>query len=281
MKKFLLSCVILLAAAAAALYIGWTELHVPIGSYAVMITKTGGIYPLPIENGGFTWRWERLLPTNTELRCFSVTPAADTVKTSGTLPSGEIYSAMLEGKPDFSYQFDVAVSLRIRAASLPAFIRKTNIQTQAELDQYLAGQIENAARTAAGYIAANRFSDNEELRTHAADTESIIGALEKERAFSEIEITSLGIAETALPDANLYLTAKDAYAAYQSQVRESVLASVREQAGYAADDYLQIERFARWGKILQDYPVLIEFLAVTRDDASQLASVLEKLRQKK
>ena len=128
MKKFFVSVIIIAIFAGILLFIGWTQFSIPSGTTGVMISKTGGIHPSAIIPGEFTWRWERLLPTNTEIRVFSMYPKTVTSTLSGSLPSAEIYSPMLEGRPDFSYSFTVSLDLQLKQGSLPSFVRRTNAQ---------------------------------------------------------------------------------------------------------------------------------------------------------
>jgi hypothetical protein len=72
--------------------------------------------------------------------------------------------------------------------------------------------------------------------------------------------------------------AKEAYFHYQEAVRKSLIDIAETEASKSAEDFLQIERFAKWGKVLQDYPILIDFIAVSRDDAASALEALKKMR---
>ena len=84
-----------------------------------------------------------------------------------------------------------------------------------------------------------------------------------------------------MPDAELYNIAKASYAEFQEKVKTALAELTKNQSTITAQDYLQIERFARWGRILQEYPILIDFLAVSRDDASSAINALDSLNSKK
>ena len=84
-----------------------------------------------------------------------------------------------------------------------------------------------------------------------------------------------------MPDAELYNIAKASYAEFQEKVKTALAELTKNQSTITAQDYLQIERFARWGRILQEYPILIDFLAVSRDDASSAIGALDSLNSKK
>ena len=81
-----------------------------------------------------------------------------------------------------------------------------------------------------------------------------------------------------MPDIELYLVGKENYLNYQEAVRMSLTELAKKEASQNAEDFLQIERFTKWGKILEAYPVLIEFLAVSREDAAETLEALKKIR---
>lgn len=89
MKKALASLIILILFGGVVFYLGWVQFDVPIGNYGLMLSKTSGVYPELIQSGTFLWRWERLLPTNTQLRIFSLDPVSQTDTFNSSLPSAQ------------------------------------------------------------------------------------------------------------------------------------------------------------------------------------------------
>ena len=100
-------------------------------------------------------------------------------------------------------------------------------------------------------------------------------------AFKDIEISQIIVKTAKMPDTELYNIAKSSYAEFQEKVKTSLAELTKNQSTITAQDYLQIERFARWGRILQEYPILIDFLAVSREDASKAVGALDLLNSKK
>ena len=67
------------------------------------------------------------------------------------------------------------------------------------------------------------------------------------------------------------------YLEYQQRRSSLLTQTAAEEARDSVSEYLQIERFARWGEVLTKYPILIDFLAVSRDDAAQAFKAVKSL----
>ena len=263
--KFWITFFILLPIAIAIFFVGWVQLSVPAGSYGVMISKTGGIDKKAIEPKKFYWRWERLIPTNVSVRKFSLTPYEYEDILTGVLPSGELYSQMIEGSPDFSYSVSVKTVIKMKSEFLPEYIERTDAKTQSELDEYLE---KNAKAISDDTI---QFLIKESIRTGSADAfmteaEDIKKHIQSEKKFKFFEICEIEIETRQLPDVEMYKLAKETYQTFQGQVKKAIVQLGTTQSLYTAEDYIQLERFARWGKILNQYPVLLELLKYSDDN---------------
>ena len=86
-KKFFANFIVLLIFSAVVFFIGWIQFYVRPGTCAIMKSKTGGLYHSAVVPGVFTWRWERLLPTNVSLEIFDLSVYKATQSVSGELPS--------------------------------------------------------------------------------------------------------------------------------------------------------------------------------------------------
>lgn len=280
MKKFLISMFILIIFAGAIFFIGWGQFAVPAGSYGVMVSKTSGISQKTIVPGEFCWFWERLLPTNTSMRIFSIIPVTRTTTISGELPSADIYSPMLEGSPNFSYKFSVQTELMMKSNYLPNFVRRTDAKENEQLQEYLNQQGDLIAQEVIQYILSKSLDNADNLMLLATDTEELKTGINADSKFKDLEISNIIVKTAQMPDTELYNIAKASYAEFQAKVKQSLAELTKNQSTITANDYLQIERFARWGKILQEYPILIDFLAVSRDDASKAIGALDSLNNR-
>ena len=280
MKKFLISLLLIIIFAGAVFFIGWGQFAVPAGSYGVMVSKTSGISQKTIVPGEFCWFWERLLPTNTSMRIFSIIPATRTTTISGELPSADIYSPMLEGSPNFSYKFSVQTELMMKSNYLPNFVRRTDAKENEQLQEYLNQQGDLIAQEVIQYILSKSLDNANNLMLLATDTEELKTGINADSKFKDLEISNITVKTAQMPDTELYNIAKASYAEFQAKVKQSLAELTKNQSTITANDYLQIERFARWGKILQEYPILIDFLAVSRDDASKAIGALDSLNNR-
>lgn len=281
MKKFFISLLLILIFAGAVFFIGWGQFAVPAGSYGVMVSKTSGISQKTIVPGEFCWFWERLLPTNTSMRIFSIIPVTKETTISGILPSADIYSPMLEGSPDFSYKFTVKTELMIKSDYLPNFVRRTDAKENEQLENYLEQQADLIAQDVVQYFLSKSINNADNLVMLATNTEELKTGINASVNFKDVEISNITVKTAKMPDTELYNLAKSSYAEFQTKVKDALSELTKNQSTITAQDYLQIERFARWGRILQEYPILIDFLAVSRDDASNAIGALDLLNSKK
>lgn len=261
MKKAFFILFVLILACGTGFYFGWVQFIVPAGHYGVMISKTGGVNTAPIEPGVFRWQWELLLPTNVEIHTFKLAPVTHSVSVSGTLPSGALYARMIEGTPDFSWQFSCDTVARVSPSHLVDLVEARGILEQQALDDWTTKTLADRAKTAAETVLDRSLSSitaNESDRIHP---EVLAGEIADElrNADSGLEIVSVSVQSTRFPDLDLYRSAAETYETYQTQRRVLWNQVASESAGDSVSDYLAFERYARWGELLTRYPVLIEF----------------------
>ena len=262
--KFWITFFILFPIAVAVFFIGWTQLSVPAGSYAVLVTKTGGVKKKALEPGKFFWNWERLIPTNVSLRKFKLLPYEYEDYMEGVLPSGDIYAQMLEGTPDFSYEVSVKTTIKMKSESLSEFVEKTDSRKQVELDEYLDKQSKAIIKDVVQYLVKESIRING-AEAFYSDAETIKKAIQADKKYKWLEISEIEVEAIHLPDIEMYNLAKETYTAFQAQVKKAIVQISTNQSLYTAEDYIQLERFARWGKILTQYPILIDFLQYSDD----------------
>lgn len=281
--KVKMSVIILVLFSCVVFFTGWVQLAVPAGKYGVLVSKTGGVNSVPITPGSFRWQWERLLPTNTSILVFDLSPAIVTSSSSGTLPSGELYSKMLEGDPDFSWNIGVRITGRVNPSQLPAVVRDFAVNTQTALDEWTQARLESLASDAGNKVMSELAASNESSQASAFSSPEITGLLStkmNEVAAGELEIIECVPSFTRIPDFSLYVLAANTYAEYQRARSDLFARTSAEEADASVSEYLQIERFGRWGELLTKYPILIDFLAVTGTDAGQAFKAVREIRAK-
>lgn len=282
MKKLLSTFLVVILFGGAAFVIGWTQLYIPAGSYGVLVSKTGGINPSTIKPATFRWSWERLIPTNAKILAFDLSPVKTSAACTGTLPSGGLYSGMLEGNPDFSWDIRVDVTARVKSDLLPELVERLNVRDQTSLDQWtrdrVAALADGAGKAAIGEAVASALASP--ASTPASSLESIGDDVARRISFvsSELEVLSVSVTSSRTPDVAMYRLASDAYASYQKRRSELLSKTAVEESDNSVAEYLQIERFSKWGELLTKYPILIEYLAVTSSDREATFKALKAIR---
>lgn len=272
MKKFFLSLFIILVLAAAGFVWGWVQLFVPQGSAGVLITKTGGIKTDPIIAGsdGFTWYWERLLPTNTRLMVFELSPKTFSHKISGTLPSAEIYSKLSAGEPNFDYSIETEITMALKTECLPQLCEKFNLKNQDDLNLLFETQGKIIAQKACQAalelsLVEENTSEKDSARVFAVKSEDILAKIDLSD-LDFLEIFLVEVKNASLPDIKLYQNARATYQAYQAQADQIIARTKLEENALAAAEYAEIEHYKKIGKLLNEYPILLEYFAVQKDD---------------
>ena len=105
MRKFNICLFILILFSGVVFYIGWTQFKVDSDKCGVLVSKTSGVCEEPVIPGEFSWHWELLLPTNAQIKQFSIEPQTINKTVKGELPSGSIYSQLYTSNDNFSYYF--------------------------------------------------------------------------------------------------------------------------------------------------------------------------------
>lgn len=275
MKKFLITLFFLATIAAVVFVIGWTELFVPVGSYGVLLSKTSGVNPQPIENARFSWAWERLIPTNSRILTFTLSPLKKDVTTAGSLPSGSLYSKLLEGNPDFSWKIGISLTARLQADRLPTLVKELHIEDQSALDNWMEQQINSLCAQAAEDLIHKTV--NAESGNHRDLAKLIRDAIQE--ATPDFEIMQVSLSSVTLPDVTLYLDAAKTWEAFQTNRRVLLAETAKQESGRSLTEYMELERLAKVGELLTKYPILIEYLAISGKDSAQAIETLKALRK--
>ena len=121
---------IILVLLVAAFLAGWLQLALPADTFGVVYTRGRGFDPAVVKPGGFTWRWQRLLPKTLVLHRFTLAPRLAELPVSGILASGAVYAALVPEKPDFSYELHVTVRYRVRPEALPRLAEQDGLRPE-------------------------------------------------------------------------------------------------------------------------------------------------------
>lgn len=282
-RKLIIVTLIVLACAAAVFFFGWTQFSVPAGKYGVMLSKSGGYYPQAIMPGNFTWRWERIVPTNAQILVFDLTPRQVNYTADGLLPSADRYAKVLNTKDDFSWSFGMDTLVTLKPGQLVSIVEKNTIQTQEALESYIDSHIQAMLQTIM-YRYVSELIDNpyeyQQIKTdYHILSEKIKGELAK-TAGQDFSVEAVTLTKLTIPDIHTYKIAEQAYNTYEQQ-REMLLAeTAAKEAQYSASEQFQIDRLTKWGDFLAKYPHIIELIAVAQQDSKEALNALKSLEKK-
>ena len=263
MKKFLFFLLFLIILGGAGFFLGWAHLTVPPGSYGVMRSKTHGLDPQIIREGEFRWYWYKLIPTNVSIVTFTLGPVERSIRSSGSLASGQIYAALVGVEADFSWEISGSLSFSIRPEALPELTRRENLQNNDDLrgaEARLADRIETFVLQ-----RLKAFSEDAEKMQAIRFTGSHPELdAEIQRAFPEIWNLICTIRVVRFPDYVLYQSLKELYREYVSLLSAALNPAIATDAEARMSINLRLDELARYGELLTRFPVLLHFMALER-----------------
>ncbi|TVR33511.1 MAG: hypothetical protein EA404_04630 [Spirochaetaceae bacterium] len=263
MRKFVVSLVLLLIVAAVVFYFGWIQFQIPEDRVGVVFTKTSGWDSAPVQPGDFHWRWENLLPTNLTLHLFSTQPYSTTVRSSGSLPSGDLYRRYLEGDVDFSYAVELRLRFRARTDELPLLVAREGLVPD-QLDDWYAEHAD--AMVKRGLELVDEFFDGldqDQSFSVARFTDHVRAGLERE--FPDLEIIRVLPTEVRVPDLRLYAAARSVYLDVLDARSEATAAAAFDAAGDEVRRESRLAVLRRYGEILKEFPILLEYFSLSAD----------------
>ncbi len=265
MKKALVILVLLLAIGGAVFYRGWVQILIPEDHVAVAFSRTGGWEPEVLRAGEFNWRWEHVPPGNMQLYLFSRETHALELSKSGSLPSGEVFQQYLEGNPSLDYNLGLELQVRLQADELPRLAEERGVRPDA-IETYLeelGGEVERLSLE----FLSEYFSDAPEAETVSELLSQIEDELESliQSRYAELEVVSFRVRELQLPDLALYRMGREIYLDIVAAQREAIIQAQAEMAVTEVTEAQKIEVLERFGRLLSDYPVLLEYFALGGD----------------
>ena len=263
MKKFSVFLLLLIILGGTVFFLGWGQLTVPPGSYGVMRTKTHGLESRTIQDGEFSWFWYKAIPTNATVSVFTLGSANRSIRSSGSLPSGQVYASLAGLQADFSWEIRGEISFSLNPDILPEISAREHITDNAGLrraEENLAIRIENLVLE-----RLRVYAENEEL-------ESLIFASaipdikrEIERAFPEIENFCCVIQVVRFPDYVLYRSLKGLYQDYLARQNVILSQDVIMEAERRINTRMRMDELTQYGELLTRFPILLEYLVLERN----------------
>jgi hypothetical protein len=249
------------------------QIHLPAEHYAVVFTKTGGYDEEVIRPGEFSWRWERLIPTNMTLYTFDLHPRSEEISFQGSLPSADLYSSILPENPDFSYRGEIDVTFAIAPESLPALVAEKKLFPD-QLDDFFNDQARTLSTSALEFLKGTDVDPS--------NTAELNRRLERELAAAvpDLQISALNVQVNHLPDMDLYELARSSYRELvQTRDRsraDAVARSAEEQVraeNTRAREREDLEALREYGQLLEEHPILLKAMAIQKLSGDQVITI--------
>ncbi|MBN2659119.1 MAG: hypothetical protein JXR86_18835 [Spirochaetales bacterium] len=256
----LISLILFLGAAGALFWFGWVQFELPQNTYGVLFSKTSGYDSEILEPGRFIWKWERILPTNSNIIKFFIETQDANLDYEGILPSGNIYNAFIPENPDFSYHLTFFISYRLLEERLPGLLESGEIDNE-DLDGFY-NNVEAEYLKIIKKGCNDYFTENLSINSSSySELEAVL--LEKIKArYSYIEIRNLVVQYLNFPDLQLYGKAKDLYNQILEKRKESEIAAEKWSLETKVNLDTKIEILTRYGELLSKYPILVDYFAL-------------------
>jgi hypothetical protein len=261
MKKFFIFLFILIILGGTGFFFGWAQLSVPPGAYGVMRSKTHGVDPRVIREGEFRWVWYKLIPTNVKTEVFSLNRLSRSIKSSGILPSGDVYASLAGLSVDFSWEIAGEFSFAINPEALPSLTASETIGEDLEVyENNLADRIE--AHILSFLLSYSEDSGKMEALLVSGSVPELAESVNK--AFPEIEGFNCLIKSTRYPDYALYRSVRSLYEDYLEQQELSFSALLPGEAESRTAARQRLDELSKYGELLTRYPILLQFLALEK-----------------
>lgn len=217
--KFLITFVILAAVAVTVFFIGWVQFAVPPGKYGVMISKSCGYNSKVIAPNEFMWRWERLIPTNSEILIFDLTPQILERNFSDFLHNAEKYKKASSEKKDFAWSINIKLKVKMKSNMLTEIVKENELKTQEQFIRHIEQITEKNIKTVIN-TCIEFYKNAPEKYTHVDFQNKYLQEFTSTFEGFETEIISFSFAD---PDFQEYAEAKRIYEEYKN-MEEKILA---------------------------------------------------------
>lgn len=254
MRRFVVTMTILVLLGSTVFMLGWLPLRVKPGSYAVLVSKTGGVSNKVVEPGAFRWSPAVFLPTNVRFIHYSPVMVERLIEIKGDLPSADVYSSFMAGEPDFSYSISARLNAMIKPEALPELCKRWGVDDDEKLSTWLETDMDLAANELKALLSGST------IESYALDEASLALAISASHPL--LDIRGIRIVAIKRPDPVLYEEARRLYSSYMDGFMDAVEPAMIEASSLAAEQQIRIETLKRYGELLEQYPMLIDYIAI-------------------
>lgn len=274
MKKTVISLIIIVILGAVVFGFGYVPIRLEPGERVLLFSRTGGWDEEALYPGEFSWRWELLIPKNVTFYRFPAETRRLAIASDATLPSADLYREYLEGKPSLNEKIRLRLRYRISDTGI-AQLAPMGLDAEgisAWYDDFDDGLRATALDAAADAIRS--YTDQGASRSIADIATAMITERITDR-FPEIDLEAVIVEELALPDIALYEMGRETYRAVQERRRAVILSVTTESAGSRTLQNERLDTLARYGEILDQHPILLDYLEIAARHGSDPLSIRE------
>lgn len=258
MKRFIVVLVILVLLAGTGFGFGYVQLRLDAAEVGVLFSRTSGWDDTVYRAGGLSWRWQLLIPRNARLLRFPIEPRRVAVSSNSYLPSADLYASYLEGEPSLAHTISLTVSYR-PLPETPAVLAPLGIQPDT-FEDWLVEQDDRIRVEAIDQIGRASERGVTGISDIAQWIHDALAA-----ANPQIEIVSVYISEILAPDRELYDAGRAAYMEVQDARRRVLAEEASVMAREEARATSQVDTLRRYGAILTEYPVLLDYVRISAE----------------
>jgi hypothetical protein len=164
---------------------------------------------------------------------------------------------------DFSWEISGNLSFSLKPEYLPELSERENIIDDSGLrlaEESLAAIAENLVLERLKTYAASDSMESIVFATSLPELNSEIQA-----KIPEIENVNCTIQVTRLPDYSLYLSLRALYQEYLARQNAVLTQDVTREAERRINARIRFEELTQYGELLTKYPILIEYLALEKE----------------
>ncbi len=262
----IISLILLLTVAGAIFYFGWIQLKLEKNQHAVIYTKTSGYSDKIISNSKFNWSIEKLIPTNMSILIFDVVEQSAEIKSTGILPSGDIYSKALEGNPDFSYDIEIILNYTLKPETLPNLVSQKGLKPDTILAWYDDFE-KNCRNEIIEYIQITSMEDNlsDKLLFQFSSLED---ELKKKLSllYRNVIFNQIIPVKIKFPDMKLYEIAKSQYIEIQTLTHKLNSEILKQSSEEQLKETVRMEILKKYGDLFNQYPILLDYIALWNEE---------------
>ena len=254
-----LSFLILLAFAGFVFYMGWIQVKIPEGKYALVYTKTGGYDRYLLSPGQFIWRWENLFPENMTLHFIELKSRSAAGSLSLNLPSGDMYAEFIDRPDAFESAFSWLVTYRLKENSFVSRVREGSFSIDS-MDSEYSRYEEDVQRMVSGFLKDKSLEVPMDPQAAADRIASSVNAMD-----TPFELESLRFTDISTPDMELYENTRAIFMEHLKQLNLIERQAEQSAAVRESDREQKMNLLREYGEVFSKYPVLLDYYGLDRE----------------